>query len=238
MALCLVLDEDPDLAGALAARRLDEATRLCLATEVTLPEGPWTPGEEAHAASSGFGLLMLEGLLIRRVGTPGRFGAEVLGPGDLLRPWQDGGEDLAPPFGVHFTVADYTRLAILDGTFAVRAARFPDIAANLLGRAMERSRTLAIGMAIAHYPQVRRRLLLVLWHLADRWGRVTPGGVRIGLRLPHELLADLVAARRPAVTSAMTQLAEDGLVIRHEDGLLLTGDLLAALGDPARQRAN
>jgi len=178
---------------------------------------------------------MLDGLLIRRVGTHGRFGAELLGAGDLLRPWEDGGEDLSPPFGVLFTVAADVRMAILDGDFAARAARYPSIAANLAGRGMMRSRTLAIGMAIAHYPQVRQRLLLLLWHVADRWGRVTPEGVRIPLRLPHELLADLIAARRPAVTSALSELAEEGLVVRDENGFVLTGDLLAVLDDVSQR---
>ena len=34
------------------------------------------------------GLLVLDGLIIRRVGVAGRFGAELLGDGDLLRPWE------------------------------------------------------------------------------------------------------------------------------------------------------
>ena len=229
MAMCLVLREDPDLAATLTGSVLDEATRRCFATQVQLPFGYWQPGEEAAAARDGFGLLVLDGLVIRRVGTHGRFGAELLGAGDLLRPWQDGGEDIAPPFGVLFTVAEPVRMAILDGDFAARAARYPVIASSLVARAMGRSRTLAIGMAIAHYPQVRQRLLVLLWHIADRWGRVTPRGVRVSLHLPHELLADLAAARRPAVTSALSQLSEEGLVVRDADGLILTGDLLEAL---------
>jgi CRP/FNR family transcriptional regulator, cyclic AMP receptor protein len=229
MAMCLVLREDPDLAATLTGSVLDEATRRCFATQVQLPEGYWQPGEEAAAARDGFGLLVLDGLVIRRVGTHGRFGAELLGAGDLLRPWQDGGEDIAPPFGVLFTVAEPVRMAILDGDFAARAARYPVIASSLVARAMGRSRTLAIGMAIAHYPQVRQRLLVLLWHIADRWGRVTPRGVRLELHLPHELLADLVAARRPAVTSALSQLSDEGLVVRERGGLTLTGDLLEAL---------
>jgi CRP/FNR family transcriptional regulator, cyclic AMP receptor protein len=230
MAVCLVLREDPDLGARIPSAELNEATRRCAATEVRLATGFWEPGEEAIAARDGFGLLMLEGLLVRRVGTHGRFGAELLGAGDLLRPWDEGGEDLTPPFQVLFTVAEEVRLAILDADFAARAARYPSVAASLAARAMLRSRTLAIGMAIAHYPQIRRRLLLLLWHIADRWGRVTPEGVRIPLHLPHELLADLVAARRPAVTTALGQLAEEGLVVRDRRGFLLTGDLLAALG--------
>jgi CRP-like cAMP-binding protein len=60
-------------------------------------------------ARGGYGLLVLEGLLLRRVGIEGRYGAELLGPGDLLRPWQRDVNVLAPdwsygrvhPDGVH-----------------------------------------------------------------------------------------------------------------------------------------
>jgi CRP/FNR family transcriptional regulator, cyclic AMP receptor protein len=229
VALCRVLEEDPDLAGDLEGARLDEATRRCLADEIVLSEKEWQPGLEAQQARDGFGLLVLEGVLIRHVGLPGRFGAELLGPGDLLRPW-DTGEDTSLPFAVRFAVAERARIAILDRGFAVRAAPFPEVATTITGRAMSRVRNLALVMSIVHYPEVRQRLLLVLWHLADRWGRVTPQGVRIPLRLRHQLLAELVAARRPTVTAALTRLTEEGLVERDATGLVLVGDLTRALG--------
>jgi len=236
VALCSVLEEDADLAAGLEGGRLSEATRRCLATAIVLVEKEWKPEREARQARDGFGLLVLEGLVIRRVGLPGRFGAELLGPGDLLRPWH-AGEETSLPFTVHFAVAERARIAILDRAFAVRAAPFPEVATAIAGRAVRRVRNLAVEMAIVHYPDVRRRLLLVLWHLADRWGQVTPEGVRIPLRLRHQLLADLVAARRPSVTSALTQLTNEGLVRRDRRGLLLVGDLLHAVGDPSRDTA-
>jgi hypothetical protein len=44
----------------------------------------------------GIGLIVLRGRLIRRLGIDGRFGAELLGQGDVLRPWQ--GEDSVSTF--------------------------------------------------------------------------------------------------------------------------------------------
>jgi hypothetical protein len=79
-------------------------------------------------------------------------------------------------------------------------------------------------MAITHYPRIDRRLLLLLWHLADRWGRVTPDGVRIPMRLTHTLLADLVAARRPSVTTAFAQLEDEGHLSRHDNIIVLHGE--------------
>ena len=46
----------------------------------------------------------------------------------------------------------------------------------------------------------------MLWHLAERWGRVHPDGVVIPLPLNHQRLADLVGAHRPSVTTAMGEL--------------------------------
>lgn len=229
IVLCRVLLEDPDLAGDLSDWRLEEAQRRCLAADVVVDEGEWTPGEEAEAARGGFGLLVLEGLMLRRVGAPSRFAAELLGPGDLVRPWQTDGEDATLPFEVQFTILDRVRFAILDAAFAERAAPFPQVSLALVARSMQRSRALAVNLAIVHYPQVRERVLLLLWHLADRWGRVTPEGVRVPLRLRHHMLADLIAVRRPSATAALSELARDGLVQRDGAGLLLHGDVLEAI---------
>jgi hypothetical protein len=44
------------------------------------------------------------------------------------------------------------------------------------------------------------------------------------LRLTHTVLADLVAARRPTVTTALTDLSRRGLVIPVAEGWLVSGD--------------
>lgn len=75
-----------------------------------------------------------------------------------------------------------------------------------------RSRWLAVDLAIGHGVGIERRLLLTLWHLADRWGRVTRDGVRLDLRLTHELLGDIVGARRPSVSTALGALTRSRLV--------------------------
>jgi DNA-binding transcriptional ArsR family regulator len=61
--------------------------------------------------------------------------------------------------------------------------------------------------------------------MADRWGKVTPEGVHVPLKLTHQLLGRVIGAQRPSVTTALKQLMEDGLVSRREDGTwLLHGD--------------
>jgi hypothetical protein len=78
-----------------------------------------------------------------RVGRVGHFGAELLGPGDIMRPWQHDGEDVTLPFGTRFHVIEQSVLALLDLRFAARAAPYPEVTGALVGRAMQRSRTLA-----------------------------------------------------------------------------------------------
>ena len=72
--------------------------------------------------------------------------------------------------------------------------------------------------AIAQLGRVDLRVLALLWHLADRWGTVTPDGVVLPLRLTHALLGRLVGAQRPTVTLALAQLGGAGDVSRREDG--------------------
>jgi CRP/FNR family transcriptional regulator, cyclic AMP receptor protein len=238
-SLAHVLVRDPDLGGGLAGERLRRAERDLIAPTVVAFEGPWDPEGDGEGVRGGVGLLLIEGLIVRRVGRVGRYGAELLGPGDLMRPWQHDGEDVTLPFGTTFQVIEQALLAQLDLRFAARAAPYPEVAGALIGRAMQRSRTLAVNMAIAHYPRIDRRLLMLMWHLADRWGRVTPDGIRIPLRLTHQLLADLVASRRPSVTTALTQLAQQGHISRVGDAWLLHGEPPGELDEmhPAAHRA-
>jgi CRP/FNR family transcriptional regulator, cyclic AMP receptor protein len=228
-----VLLDDPDLGAGLGGARLRRAERDLVAPAVTIDGRRWEPDEDAAAARGGIGLLILEGVLVRRVGREGRFGAELLGPGDVLRPWQHDGEDATLPFETTFQVVERLQMAQLDRRFAARAAAYPEVVGNLVGRAMQRSRTLAVTMAIAHHTRVDRRLLTLLWHLADRWGRVTPEGIRVPLPVTHQVLADLVASRRPSVTTALAQLERDGRLARSGDGWLLVGEPPAELYEPS-----
>jgi predicted PurR-regulated permease PerM len=59
--------------------------------------------------------------------------------------------------------------------------------------------------------------------MADRWGRVTPHGVSLSLRLTHELLADLIAVQRPSVTLSLQQLERQGRIARDSGKILLLG---------------
>ena len=48
--------------------------------------------------------------------------------------------------------------------------------------------------------------MLLLWHLAARWGRVEASGIRVCLPLTHRLLGQMVAAERPSISHALSRL--------------------------------
>lgn len=219
-----VLTEDRDLARALDEPRRAPAGREALAPVLELSTGRWDARQSADAARGGFGLLVLAGLLIRRVGRDGRFGAELLCAGDILRPWEHDGETTTVPFDTAWRVLTPTRLAVLDMGWARRMGPFPEIGAALVGRALERSRRLAVNMAIAQHPRLEIRLEVLLWHLAERLGHVHPDGVHLTLPITHEALGNLVAARRPSVSAALGALAQRGVLRRDGDGWVLLGD--------------
>lgn len=187
-----------------------------------LTKGDWD-SDLRFPEPDGFGLLLLSGFVVRRVARAGRFGAELLGPGDLLRPWQTVGRFATRPFEPAWSVVTPAEVALLDAAFARRAAPFPSIAVGLVDRAMQRSRHLALALAIVQQPRVDRRLHWLFWHLADRWGRTGPEGVRVEVPLTHSLLAELVAARRPSVTTALAGLTAEGKLERDGRSWLLRG---------------
>jgi CRP-like cAMP-binding protein len=88
--------------------------------------------------------------------------------------------------------------------------RDPALAANLVRVLSAQIADRELAVAIALEPRVERRLLLKLRQLAERWGRVTPDGIRLDLRLTHQELANMVGAVRESVTIALGRLADAG----------------------------
>lgn len=219
-SFCRVLEEDAELGEAIEPGLRAQALETVLARELHVGVGAWHP--PPAGLENGLGMLVLDGILIHRVGVDQRFGIELIGEGDLLRP---------PPWTAESTLAmtndwlvlESARLAVLDERFIRQLAQFPQLGGRLVSRAVQRSRQLAVNMAIVHQARVDVRLHMLFWHLAARWGRVRPDGVIIPLRLTHAVLSDLVAARRPTVTSALSDLSRRGVVRAVREGWLLSG---------------
>lgn len=217
---CL-LDLDARLLATIPVDDLDTARASTRGPVLRVDVGRWEPPETSTAA--GFGLLLVDGVVMRDVALAGAGCTEVLGPGDLLRPadYQVG----SVPFDVSFEVLEPARLAVLDGRFAVAVSPWPLIAEELLRRTVHRAHSLATQLAITCLTGTDVRLHAMLWHLADRWGHQDRDGVVLPLVLTHETLGRLVRGRRPAVSTALRALAASDVVVRRPDGSwLLRGD--------------
>jgi CRP/FNR family transcriptional regulator, cyclic AMP receptor protein len=215
---------DPDLGGALEPVRRAQAERQLVARLTRLAAGSWHPGPDALGSEDGIGLLIVDGFLLRRCALEHRAAGEVLGPGDLLRPWEDGGEHAVYPYEQDWRVLQTVTVAVLDLPFTGRLGAYPEVTAALTGRAMARSRRVTGNLVLAQLASVEHRVLLALWHMADQWGRVRPDGVVVPVPLTHAMLGLVVGARRPSVTAALGELAERGVVCPEAaGGFRLTG---------------
>lgn len=214
-----VVDEDPDLAQHLSPEDLDKVHRDAVAQLVVVEAGEWFPLERAPAETGALGLLVLDGAFVRSLAVEGRQGLELFGASDLVRPVEPA-EDLQGmlPTEEGWWALTPTRLAVLDARFTSRMCTYPEVIAQLTGRLERRSSTHALRLTIIQQPRLSTRVHLLLWHLADRFGRVHREGVVLPLPLSHDLLAQLVGARRPPVSRALKELEISELVARRPDG--------------------
>jgi CRP/FNR family cyclic AMP-dependent transcriptional regulator len=233
-----VLEEDPGLGASLDDAERAVATQHLVAAELRVARGLWEPTHPLGHSRADLGYLVLDGLLVRETTLGRHTTAELLGAGDLVRPWDQSESAPDAPIETHaaWRVLQPARLAILDARFAALCSRLPPITAELLARTLRRSRLLGLLLALSAMPRLDARLLALLWHLADRWGTVGPNGTHVPLRLTHATLAQLVGAQRPSVTSALRSLEERGLLSRvpHGGGFLLLG---GPPGDPEQALA-
>jgi hypothetical protein len=213
-----LLEADPDLAGLLTGARRQEAERELVVRVHRLGVGVWDVSRLEGAGADHVGLLLLDGVVAREVIVADHVSAELLGPGDLVRPWQDASKADLLPVDVLWSILSPSSFAVLDRRFAGELARWPEVTAALFERLSERSLRLGTTQAISQLTRVDRRLKALLWHLAERWGRVSGDGVVVPLALTHRILGQLVGARRPTVSTALGELAERGELVRRVDG--------------------
>lgn len=174
---------------------------------IGLDPGPWQPPRTQAWLHTGY--LVLSGMLLRRVLVGEGRSVELLGSDDLLLPARD---EPASFTRVEWEVVAPASLAVLDLRSSSPLTRRPGITAAVVDRAIDRSRFLAMQSAIMSIVGIEERLRLLLWALAERWGRPVPGGAEIDLDVPQGILAEMVGARRPTVSQALGELCERGLV--------------------------
>jgi len=215
-----VLDIDPDLGAGLPPEAWATARTAASGRTLRLRAGRWEARDLGDAM-----LLVADGLLLRELRLGGRVASELVGPGDVIDPALL--PDELVPAEVGWRVVTETRAVVL--TVELVAAVPPVVARNLLGVATRRASRLATAQAIAQLPRVDDRVLALFGHLAERWGHVTPAGVRLPLTLTHETIGQLLGAARPTVSLALKGLAQRGEVVPQDPGWLLATDALERL---------
>jgi hypothetical protein len=215
-----LLDVDPDLAGTRSGGEL-----VALRDRLTTPVYRLTPGTmpEPPRKRGHLGFLVLKGLLLYEVSACGRATAELLGTGDLVRPWS---RDLSGTLRseAKWIVLDQALLADLGTAASSGLADATDVYEALVSRCIERADAVAIQRSITAHVRVDVRVLAYLWHLADRFGVVVPGAVKLDIPLTHAVLARLIGARRPTVTTALQRLIQLGYLRRQDRAFVLIGD--------------
>jgi CRP/FNR family transcriptional regulator, cyclic AMP receptor protein len=216
-----VLEHDPELGLGISPDRIAEAREALVAPSRTFAPGVWeVPTAAAPRARLGF--LLLDGFVAREVTLAGTTCTELLGEGDILQPSPARRpDDSLLRHRVLWRVLEPARVAVLDDAFTRLLGRWPGVMAALLEREVRRTARMSLHQALLHLTPVETRLLLMFWHLAERWGRVTPAGITLRLRLSHQLLGQLVGCQRASVTTALRHIDESGLVVKRTNGTWL-----------------
>jgi CRP-like cAMP-binding protein len=218
----LILEEDEDLARSIPARERGRAARLLRARVIDYERSLWeVPRLDPD---TGYGLLMLDGLIARRVRLARAVAVEILGPGDILRPPDDLPLGITDQLRAEWKVFQPARLAVLDEAITSQLMESNGLSLALAARLTRRARRLTYLLAISHLARVEDRLLATFWHLGVTWGRMTERGMTVPVPLLHSDLGHIVGARRPTVTLAMTSLRDRELVVRQRGSYLLPGE--------------
>jgi hypothetical protein len=223
-----LLEADAELGALLDAAALQRARSELSVSWAPIETGPWDVRRLRTASSANAGLLVLSGIVAREVVLAGDVSTELLGTGDLIRPFGADADAHLLETEVRWNVIGSGRVAMLDAGFMARAAAYPGISAMLMERVEARARRLATVKAIAQLTRVDERLVALVRHYCERWGRVTADGLLLPLCLSHRMLGELVGARRPSVSTAAATLERTNRLIRRPDGTWLLRDTESA----------
>jgi CRP/FNR family cyclic AMP-dependent transcriptional regulator len=122
------------------------------------------------------------------------------------------GLDDPGPGGYACAASDCAVRVLRNGDLERTLAEHPRVAVNLL-RAMSERLTAAEGQIESlAFRGVSARLSAKLLELMDRYGRVTPTGIRIDERFTHMQLAEMIGTSRETLTKVLNELRDQALV--------------------------
>src|SRR5437667_3454779 len=120
--LVCLLDADPDLGLLLSDERRAQAQRELVVRTYRLALGAWDVSRLAGASADHLGILILHGVFSRELVLADQVSTELLGAGDLVRPWPSPNRTTLMPVQAIWSVLSSATVAILDRRFAADAA--------------------------------------------------------------------------------------------------------------------
>lgn len=207
-------------------------SKRLVARVAQLPPGQFDPQRLVEDHRGWLGLLVVDGLVLVQVAAGRAPIGWLVGADDLLRPWEMPEVSLLTT--ASWQALSPLRLALLDADFARRVGGIGSIADTLTAKAAQTSHWLFAKSLVTGTSVIEERLLLLFALLGERWGKATTAGVLVAMPLTHQVLATLVGARRPSVSTALRGLCAAGLLQRTTEGWLLCRT--APNGQPPRPR--
>ena len=226
-----LVEFDPELNPHSRGWSAPGSKRL-VARVAQLPPARFNPQRLVEDPTDWLGLLVVDGLVLVQVAAGRAPIGWLVGADDLLRPWEMTGVSLLS--AASWQAISPLRVALLDADFARRAAGVGSVADELTAKAVQTSHCLFAKSLVTDTSVIEERLMLLFALLGERWGKATAAGVLVAMPLTHQVLATLVGARRPSVSTALRGLSAAGLLQRTTEGWLLCRT--ASNGQPPRPR--
>jgi CRP-like cAMP-binding protein len=213
-----LFEAEPDLAVDLDLRQEDGFRASASVEVINVPEGTWSPPETVSGDFGGLGLLVLEGVMLRRETLAGARRSEPIGPGDLIRPLACEEDPFSRlPTEIHWRALSRARLAVLDDAFTRRMCNCGAVLDRIVDRHSRRLAAAAQRDVIRAQEEPEARLLHMLWHLANRFGRVTRDGVVIPIPLSQGDIGEFLGVSRHAVLDALKPLRDHRVADQRRD---------------------
>ncbi|MGE5576791.1 MAG: Crp/Fnr family transcriptional regulator, partial [Syntrophothermus sp.] len=131
--------------------------------------------------------------------------------------------DERPRSAIAETLEDTHLLVVDKADFSRLLESTPGMALKIIQVLTERLRQANAQLEGLAFADVRTRVAAALARLASEHGVAVEGGVRIGLKLTHQQLANLVGTSRETVTRILCELQDEGELIMDGRYFILTG---------------
>ena len=204
-----------------------------------LPAGPWADPQLARVGGAHLGLLVLDGLLAHETVMEDTVSTHLLGQGDIARPWQadDPGQLLR---------AERRWTVLVAGEWSRCSTRASAPRSAATRRCTRRSSTASPSRCSGwRSPRPSAASPASTGGCSRSSGTSRSAGAgwrrracRCRCNLAHGVLADLVGARRPTVSTALGKLATRGELVRLPDGSWLLHRRAGGRSRGARRRGS